>query len=154
MRDILGFWIGESESAKMWLNVFNDIKSRGVEDVLIFCSDNLKGISEAITLTYPKIKIQKCIVHQIRNSTKYVRYYHLKEFTSDMKKIYTPANLDLALESLDNFSNKWNDLYGYAVKSWENNMDELTTFFEFPVELRKLIYTTNIIESFNRKIRK
>ena len=154
IKDILGFWISESESAKHWMNVFNDLKSRGVLEILICCSDNLTGISEAIRAVFPKIDIQKCIVHQIRNSTKFVRYDHLKEFCHDMKKIYSAPNLDVALLALDEFENKWNSKYNYAIKSWRSNINELTTFFKYPVEIRKLIYTTNTIENLNRNIRK
>ncbi|MDE6472830.1 MAG: IS256 family transposase [Ureaplasma sp.] len=154
IKDVLGFWISESESAKYWMNVFNDLKSRGVQEILIVCSDNLTGISEAIKAVFPKTDIQKCIVHQIRNSTKFVRYDHLKEFCSDMKKIYSAPNLDVALNELDIFENKWNSKYSYAIKSWRNNIDELTTFFKYPFEIRKIIYTTNTIENLNRNIRK
>lgn len=153
-KDILGFWIGESESAKQWLNIFNELKSRGLKDVLIACSDNLKGISEAFRSAFPNTHIQKCIIHQIRNSIKHVRYDHLKEFTSDMKDIYQAASLDIALANLEKFDDKWSGKYGTSVKSWKNNIEELTTFFDYPMELRKVIYTTNIIENLNRNIRK
>lgn len=153
-KDVLGYWIGESETSKYWLSVLNDIKLRGVEEILIISCDNLKGISEAISAVFPKTKIQKCIVHQIRNSTKFVRYDHLKEFTSDMKLIYKAINIQDAEQELTKFEEKWNKDYGYAVKSWRQNFEELTTFFEFPLEIRTLIYTTNPIENLNRNIRK
>lgn len=153
-KEVLHFSIAESESAKQWLAIFNQLKEKGLNDVLIFCCDNLTGISDAIKSTFPNAMIQKCIIHQIRNSTKFVKYNDLKEFTSDMKKIYQASSLDLALVALEEFTNKWSDKYNYAVKSWNKNIDELTTFFNFPKELRKLIYTTNAIENLNRNIRK
>lgn len=154
IKEVLGFWISESESAKYWMSVFNDLKSRGVQQILIICCDNLTGISEAIKAVFPSTDIQKCVVHQVRNSTKFVRYDHLKEFCGDMKKIYSAPNLDVALEQLNEFENKWNSKYSYAISSWRNNINELTTFFKYPFEIRKLIYTTNTIENLNRNIRK
>lgn len=153
-RDVLGFWIAESESSKQWLSIFNDLKARGLKDVLIACSDNLRGISEAFKLAFPNTDIQKCVVHQIRNSIKHVRYDHVKEFTKDMKEIYKAPNIDIALNNLQSFDDKWGSKYGYAIKSWKDNIEELTTFFNYPFELRRLIYTTNVIENLNRNIRK
>ena len=153
-KEVLHFHIGESESAKQWLTIFNQLKEKGLNDVLIFCCDNLTGISEAIKSAFPNAMIQKCIIHQIRNSTKFVKYNDLKEFSKDIKKIYQASSLDLAFIALEEFTNKWNDKYSYAIKSWNQNIDELTTFFNFPKELRKLIYTTNAIENLNRNIRK
>ncbi|WP_267871840.1 IS256 family transposase [Malacoplasma penetrans] len=154
IKEILGFWIGETESAKQWLSIFNDLKSRGVKKVFISCSDNLTGISDAFKSAFPETYIQKCIVHQVRNSTKFVRYDHLKEFTADMKKIYQAPNFDVSMKALKIFTEKWSSKYGYATKSWNNNIEELTTFFQFPAEIRRLIYTTNLIENVNRNIRK
>ncbi len=154
LKDVLGFWIGGSESAKYWLSVFNDMKSRGMEDVLICSSDNLKGISEVLLAAFPNVRIQKCIVHQIRNSMKHIRYDDAKEFANDLKSIYRAANLNLAEQALDNLDKKWGHKYAYAIKSWRSNFSELVTFFEFPTEIRRLIYTTNIIENLNRNIRK
>lgn len=136
------------------MSVFNELKTRGLKNILVVCSDNLKEISDAIKAIYLKIDIQKCVVHQIRNSTKFVRYDHLKEFTKDMKLIYSSPNLELGLKALDEFENKWNSKYSYAIKSWRNNINELTTFYKYPFEIRKIIYTTNIIENLNCNIRK
>lgn len=130
------------------------MKSRGFKNILISSSDNLPGISEAISSAFPKTKIQKCVVHQIRNSTKFVRHDHKKEFTRDMKKIYQANNINEAEKALEIFEDKWSKSYGYATKSWRKNFDKLTTFFEFPFEIRSLIYTTNPIENLNRNIRK
>ena len=153
-KEVLHFSIAESESAKHWLTIFNQLKEKGLKDVLIFCCDNLSGISEAIKSAFPESMIQKCIIHQIRNSTKFVKYTDLKEFTLDMKKIYQASSIELALDALEEFNKKWANKYNYAIKSWNQNIDELTTFFNFPKELRKLIYTTNSIENLNRNIRK
>lgn len=153
-KDVLGFWIGESETSKYWLSVLDDIKQRGVENILIMASDNLPGISEAISAAFPKTKIQKCVVHQIRNSMKFVRHDEKKEFVNDMKKIYQAPNIKVAESALESFEDKWSKKYGYATRSWRKNFDELVTFFEFPSEIRSLIYTTNPIENLNRNIRK
>lgn len=153
-KEILGFWVSESESAKQWLNIFNELKTRGVKEILLACCDNLKGLSEAFKASFPDVKIQKCVIHQIRNSLRYVSPSDSNEFTSDMKKIYKSTSYDNALKALDDFDKKWSDKYSYAIKSWRNNFEELTTFFEFPNEIRKMIYTTNVIENLNRNIRK
>ncbi|WWV63639.1 IS256 family transposase [Mycoplasmopsis felis] len=153
-KDVLGFWIGESESAKYWMQVLNDLKLRGVQEIFIISSDNLTGISNAIKAVFPKTQIQKCVVHQIRNSVKFVNYKDLKEFAKDMKNIYQANNIDEATRFLQIFEDKWKDKYMYAIKSWRDNFEELVTFFNFPKEIRKLIYTTNIIENLNRNIRK
>ncbi|WXA50349.1 IS256 family transposase [Mycoplasmopsis felis] len=153
-KDVLGFWIGESESAKYWMQVLNDLKLRGVQEIFIISSDNLTGISNAIKAVFPKTQIQKCVVHQIRNSVKFVNYKDLKEFAKDMKNIYQVNNIDEATRFLQIFEDKWKDKYMYAIKSWRDNFEELVTFFNFPKEIRKLIYTTNIIENLNRNIRK
>jgi putative transposase len=153
-KDVLGIWIGENESAKFWLSVLNDLKHRGVQDILITCTDNLKGFSEAIKACFPKTDIQKCIVHQIRNSIKYVSYKDVKKVTSALKPIYTAVNEEAALQAFYEFEAEWGSKYPLVVQSWQNNWDELATFFRYPAELRKLIYTTNIIESFHRQLRK
>ena len=153
-KDVLGMWIGESESAKFWLNILNELKNRGVKDILITSVDNLSGFSEAISACFPKTQIQKCIVHQIRNSTRYVSYQDLKKFTTDLKPIYKAISEEKALEELDRFEEKWGKKYPLAIKSWRYNWTELATFFRYPAEIRKIIYTTNIIESYHRQLRK
>ena len=153
LKEIIGFWISESESAKQWLTIFKEIKLRGVNDVLLVCSDNLKGISEAIQAVFSSARIQKCVIHQIRNSLKYVSPTDKQRFTADMKNIYKSNSFQEAKLALHEFAKKWSSKYKYAVESWERNFDELTTFFDFPLEIRKLIYTTNTIENVNRNIR-
>ena len=153
-KDVLGIWIGENESAKFWLNVLNELRNRGVKDILIMSVDNLAGISEAITACFPETEIQKCIVHQVRNSTKFVVYKDLKRFTADLKTIYNASNEAEGLRMLDAFDEKWGKKYPFAIKSWRNNWSEISTFYRFPKEIRKLIYTTNVIESYNRQMRK
>ena len=153
-KEVLGIWIGENESAKFWLNVLNELKNRGVKDILILSVDNLSGISEAIRASFPHTQIQKCIVHQIRNSAKYVSYKDLKQFTADLKPVYKAVSEEAGLAALDDFDEKWGGRYPLAVKSWRNNWSEVSTFFRYPVEIRKLIYTTNMIESFHRQLRK
>lgn len=154
MKDVLGIWIGENESAKFWLQITNELKNRGVQDVLIACVDGLKGFDQAITATFHKTEVQRCIVHQIRYCCKFVSYKDRKVFCQDMKEIYTAPGEESALEALIKFSEKWNKKYPYAIKSWEDNWLNLSTFFKFPEELRRLIYTTNPIESLNSSIRK
>jgi len=153
-KDVLGIWIGESESAKFWLGVLNDLKSRGIKDILISCVDNLSGFSEAIEAVYPLTDVQKCVVHQIRNSLKHVSYKELKAVVAALKPIYTAVNESAAALAMDAFEEQWGKKYPYAVKSWRTNWTELTAFFQYPEELRKVIYTTNIIESYNRQLRK
>ena len=154
IKEVLGIWLTRTESAQEWLNIFNELKMRGVKDILLACSDNLAGISKAFKAVYPDVLIQKCIVHQVRNATKYVSFKDLKAFTADMKGIYKAANIEGAKEAFEAFKMIWNDKYGYAIKSWENNWDELVSFYELPFELRKLIYTKNVIENLNKSIRK
>ena len=153
-KEVLGFWIGENESSKFWLNILNEIGNRGVEDILIISVDNLKGFSEAIKGKYPNSEIQKCIVHQIRNSIKYVASKDMKEFTKDLKTIYKAITLEQAADNLLHLEEKWGKKYRAAIKSWQDNWEELTTYFKYPEEIRRLIYTTNSIESFNRQLRK
>ncbi|WP_462412319.1 IS256 family transposase [Neobacillus sp. Marseille-QA0830] len=153
-KEILGIWVGANESSKFWLGVLNDLKTRGVKTVNLFCVDGLSGLKEAIQAVYPFAGIQRCIIHQIRSSTKYVSYKHLKEFVADLKKIYSSINEESALERLIEFKDKWGKEYPSAVRSWEENWDILATFFAYPQEIRKIIYTTNIIEGLHRQFRK
>jgi len=153
-KEIIGYWTCENESAKFWLNVLNDLKSRGVKDVLIFCVDGLKGFPEAIKATFPQSDIQRCIVHQIRSSTKYVNYKDRKTVCADLKGIYQASTEDEALHNLEVFQQKWNAKYPYISQSWLNNWDTLSTYFKYPNEIRRLIYTTNTIESINSIFRK
>ena len=153
-KDVLGMWIGENESAKFWLGVLNDLKNRGVEDILIICVDNLNGFTQAIEACYPKTEVQKCIVHQIRNSIRFVSYKDLKKVTTDLKPIYKAVNEAAALVELDLFEKSWGDKYPHIIKSWRDNWHELSTFFKYSPAIRKLIYTTNMIESYNRQLRK
>jgi len=153
-KDILGIWIGENETSKFWLGVMNDLKNRGVEDILLFCVDGLTGLKEAINAAYPKSEIQRCIIHQLRNSFKYVAYKDLKEFSKDFKNVYNAINEEVAMEKLEQIKEKWGKSYPYAIRSWENNWDVLSTFYRFPEEIRKIIYTTNIIEGLHRQYRK
>lgn len=153
-KDILGIWVGESESSKFWMSVLNDLKTRGVKDVFLCCVDGLKGFAEAIAAVYPKAQVQRCIVHQIRASCKYISYKHIKEFTKDLKSIYTAVNEEHALSGFLQLKDKWGKLYPSAIKSWEDNWDNLITFFAYPVEIRKIIYTTNSIEGLHRQFRK
>ncbi|NLY73821.1 MAG: IS256 family transposase [Firmicutes bacterium] len=153
-KDVLGIWLGATESSKYWLSVLNGLKNRGVEDILIASIDGLSGFVDAIDVAYPKTEVQRCIVHQIRNSTRYVSYKDLKAFTADLKPIYKAADESLGLMALDEFEAKWGQKYPLAVKSWRTNWSELATFFKYPPEIRKLIYTTNAIENFNRQLRK
>jgi len=154
LKEVLGIWVGEAESSKFWMKVLVDLKNRGVKDILISSVDGLKGFQEAIESVFPKTEIQKCVVHQIRNSTKFVSYKDRKEFCKDMKMIYTAANEEAGLVALDKFEKKWDSKYSYAIKSWRDNWKCLATFFKYPKEIRRIIYTTNIIENLNRKIRK
>jgi transposase-like protein len=153
-KEVLSLNIGEAESSKYWVTVMNDLKARGVQDALIFCTDNLNGLDNAISACFPKADHQKCIVHQIRNSVKHVSYKDLKEICADLKAIYTAPTAELGKANLEDFAEKWDEKYGYISKSWKKNWDELSTFWKYPAEIRRLIYTTNPIESFNRTIRK
>lgn len=153
-KEVLGLWVGKAESAAFWMSVLTDIKARGVEDILITCTDNLNGFTETIRTVFPEAATQVCVVHQIRNSCRYVTYKDLKEFTKDLKTIYGAVNKDAAALALDTFEQKWGKKYQYAVRSWRTNWDDLTTFFDYPMEIRKIIYTTNLIENLNGKIRK
>lgn len=153
-KDLLGFWIGAHESAKFWLGVLTDLRHRGVEDMLIACTDNLTGFSEAIQASFPQTAIQKCVVHQIRTSLKYVSYKDLKAVTAALRPVYTAPNEEAALAALARFEEQWGKQYPWCVKSWRANWAEIATCFAYPPEIRKLIYTTNMIESFHRQLRK
>ena len=152
-KDILGVWIGEHESSKFWLNVLNDLKSRGVLDVYLFCTDGLCGMMQAIQAVYPQSRLQRCIVHQIRSSTRFVSWKDIKKVVADLKKIYTAVTLEEAENALLQFGETWRKQYPSCVKSWEENWEVLSTFYEYPPEVRKIIYTTNIIEGLNRQFR-
>jgi transposase-like protein len=154
IKEVLGLWIHKNESASFWMSVLTDLKARGVEDILIACTDNLKGFTQAINAVFPLAVTQLCIVHQIRNSCKFVGWKERKEFCHELKKVYTSSNRDVAWEELQKFKLKWGEKYKYAITSWEENWDNLANYFEYPLELRKIIYTTNTIENLNRGIRK
>lgn len=153
-KDILGLWISENESASFWTTVCNELKNRGVQDVLIACHDNLKELSTAVNTVFPKTEQQLCIIHQVRNSTKYVSYKDLKAVTADLKLVYGSPSTDDAEYRLEEFRDKWNKKYPQIMKSWDENWAELSTFFKYPDEMRKLIYTTNAVEGFHRMLRK
>jgi transposase-like protein len=153
-KEVLGMWISETESASFWLNVLTDIKSRGVKDILIASTDNLAGIRQAIKSAFPNTITQLCVVHQIRNSCKYVVWKDRKQFIADLKLVYGAINREMAYGALDDFAKKWGSKYAYALKSWRDNWDELTAYFDYPQEIRKIMYTTNAIESLNSSIRK
>ncbi len=153
-KDVLGMWVGENESAKYWATVLNSLRNRGVEDVFIACTDNLSGFSNAIEAVFPKADIQNCIIHQLRNSSKYVSYKDLKALMADLKEVYAAVDEPSAEEALDRFAEKWDKKYPKISASWRENWANLSTYFKFPEELRRLIYTTNAIEGFNRQLRK
>lgn len=154
LKEVLGMWISETESASFWMNVLTDLKARGVEDILIACTDNLAGIKQAINAVFPNTVSQLCVVHQIRNSARYVAWKERKKFMADLRLVYGAINKDVAYDALDDFAEKWGSKYGYAIKSWRENWDQLTSYFDYPMEIRKIIYTTNTIESLNSSIRK
>lgn len=153
-RDILGMYIGENESAKFWLSVLNGLKNRGVEDILIVCVDGLSGFPQAIEAVYPQAEIQHCIIHQIRNTTKFVSYKDIKELMGDLKRVYTAVTEEVALNELEVFNDKWGKKYPKIHRSWSDHWATLSTYFKYPDAVRKLIYTTNAIEGFNRQLRK
>ena len=153
-KDVLGMWVGENESAKFWATVLNSLKNRGVEDIFIACTDNLTGFSAAIEAVYPKTEIQNCIIHQLRNSSKYVSYKDLKALMADLKAVYAAVDEPAALDALDTFAEHWDKKYPKISQSWRNNWANLSTYFKFPQALRRLIYPTNTIEGFNRQLRK
>jgi transposase-like protein len=153
-KEVLGIWIGENESASFWLGVCNDLKSRGVEDILIACKDGLTGFTEAINTVFPYTEIQLCIIHQIRNSLKYVSYKEQKVLMADLKKVYQALTIEEAEMAFDEFKDKWGKKHPIIIRSWENNRIELTTYFKYPHEIRRMIYTTNAVEGYHRQLRK
>ena len=153
-KEVLGFWIADNEGAKFWMNVLNELKNRGVEDILIACTDGLTGFPDAIRAVYPNTRIQLCIVHMVRNSTKFVSYKDLKAICADLKEIYSSPSDKTGREALEVFGTKWNARYPMIYKSWSTHWEDLNEFFNYPPEIRKAIYTTNAIESLNFQLRK
>ena len=154
LKEVLGMWVGENESAKFWLSVMNGLKNRGLKDILIACVDGLTGFPAAIEAVYPKTEIQQCIIHQIRNTTKFVSYKDIKALMADLKKVYAAIDEQTALSELETFDEKWGNKYPKIAISWRDNWANLSTYFKYPQEVRTLIYTTNAIEGFNRQLRK
>ncbi|ADR18636.1 transposase mutator type [Calditerrivibrio nitroreducens DSM 19672] len=153
-KDLLGMWLTNNEGAKFWLSVVTDLKNRGVEDILIASVDGLRGFSEAINSVFPKTIVQRCIIHQIRYSLKYVGSKCQKEFMSDLKKVYKAPTKSAAEDALEDLSAKWGEKYPMVINSWKTNWAELSTYFEYSEPIRRIIYTTNTVEGFNRQIRK
>ena len=153
-KEVLGMYISESEGANFWLQVLTDLEQRGLKDVLIACTDNLKGFSEAILSVFPKTQIQKCVIHQIRNSLKYVASKDQKEFMKDLKLVYKAINKSIAEDELLNLEEKWGDKYPIVIESWQRNWEELSQYFEYTEPIRRIIYTTNAVEGFHRQVRK
>ena len=153
-KDVIGMWVGENESAKFWLSKLNELKSRGVEDILIACVDGLTGFANAIEAVYPQTQIQQCIIHQIRSSTQFVSYKDIKALIVDLKLVYKASTEENALLNLESFDEKWGKKYPKIAISWKNNWPRLSTYFKYPQEIRTLIYTTNTIEGYNRQLRK
>jgi len=153
-KDLLGMYVSESEGANFWLSVLSDLRNRGVADILIACIDNLNGFSEAIESIFPKVEVQSCLVHQIRNSLKYVASKDQKPFMADLKEVYRAATKDLAEQQLDALDKKWGKKYPLVINSWRNNWPKLSTYFKYDPAIRKMIYTTNTIEGFHRQVRK
>jgi transposase-like protein len=153
-KEILGFWISARESSGFWLGVLNDLKSRGIRDVFIFSVGGLRGLEEAIRASYPDSDIQRCVIHQIRNSLRYVSWKEKKELSKDLKEVYKASTIEEASGAMEGFEEKWGDKYPHIIKSWRENWESLMTYFRYPVEIRKLVYTTNLIESVNSKFRK
>ena len=153
-KEVLGMYISENEGANFWLQVLTDLNNRGLQDILIACTDNLKGFSEAILSVFPKTQIQKCVVHQIRNSLKYVASKDQKEFLKDLKLVYRAVNKSVAEDELTKLSEKWEAKYPVVIESWYRNWEELTAYFEYTEPIRRIIYTTNAVEGFHRQVRK
>ena len=153
-KEILSITVGANESSKFWLGMLNDLKNRGVKDVLFFCVDGLSGFKEAIQAVFPGAQIQRCIIHMLRNSFKYVNYKDLKKFSSDFKAVYHASNEAVALSELENIKGTWGKKYPYAIRNWENNWEDTNPFFQFSDDIRRIMYTTNIIEGLNRQFRK
>lgn len=153
-KEVLGAYVSESEGARFWLSVLTDLNNRGVKDILIACIDNLSGFEEAIATIFPKTEVQSCIVHQVRNTHKYIAAKDSREAIADIKKVYQASNRELGESALDDFENKWGSKYPVVVKSWRSNWEKLATFFGYPEGIRRIIYTTNTIEGYHRQIRK
>ena len=153
-KEVLGMWLSKNESAAYWMTVLTDMKARGLEDILISATDNLNGFTQTIRSVFPQAATQICVVHQIRNSCRYVVWKDKKQFTSDLREVYAAPTRQAAAAALDALEGKWASKYAYAIKSWRDNWEELTVFFDFPIEIRQIIYTTNLIENLNGKIRK
>ena len=153
-KDILGLWMSENEGAKFWLGNLTELKNRGMQDILIACTDNLTGMSDAISAVYPKTEHQLCIVHQIRNSLKYVSYKDRKKLAADLKPVYTATTEEEAHLALESFDTKWSKQYPQIAKSWYAHWDNLMIFLQYPEEIRKVIYTTNAVESVNSQLRR
>jgi putative transposase len=153
-KEVLGLYLGQHESATFWLQVLSDLSQRGIEDILIASIDNLNGFAEAIENIFPKTEVQLCVIHQIRNSMKYIPWKHFKEFMKDLKKVYQAATIELAEHQLDELDKKWGEKYPVVIKSWRTNWARLTQYFKYPEAIRKLIYTTNTVEGYHRMVRK
>ncbi len=152
-KDVLGIYVSENEGAKFWLQVLTQLQQRGVEDILIACIDNLKGFADAIETIFPKTEVQLCVVHQIRNSMKYVGTKHQKEFMRDLKPVYQAPDESSARSKLEGLKEKWGKMYPVVIESWENNWDRLSRYFQYPAAIRRIIYTTNMVEGFHRQLR-
>lgn len=153
-KDLLGLWVAETEGANFWHGVVTELRNRGVEEILIACVDGLKGFPDAISSVFPKVEVQQCVIHLIRNTLKYIAYKDSTEFMSDLKKVYKAPTEESALQELDLVEEKWGKKYPLALKSWRNNWSNISVFFKYPEEIRKIIYTTNIVESVHRQFRK
>lgn len=153
-KDVLGMYVGENESTKFWLSIMNGLKNRGVKDILIACVDGLTGFPQAIEAVFLKTEVQHCIIHQICNSTRFVSYKDIKVLLADLKRVYAAPKEEAALSALEDFGNKWDGKYPKISKSWNDNWITLSTYFKYPEPVRRLIYTTNAIEGFNRQLRK
>ncbi len=153
-KELPGMWLGESEGAKFWLKIFNELLTRGLKDCFIACVDGLKGLPEAIENVYPRTPVQLCIVHQVHNSLKYMSWKDRKAVAADLKEIYTAATVDAAALNLEQFAHKWGERYAAIAPGWERNWERLTPFFDYPPAIRKVVYTTNAIESLNYSLRK
>ena len=153
-KEILSITVGANETSKFWLGMLNDLKNRGIKDVLFFCVDGLPGFKEAIQAVFPSAQVQRCVIHMLRNSFKYINYSYLKKFSADFKNVYNAPNESIALDELEIVREKWGKKYPYAINNWENNWEDVNSFFQFPNEIRRIMYTTNIIEGLNRQYRK
>lgn len=154
LKDLLGIWIGENEGATFWLNILTELRNRGIEDILICSVDGLKGFPDAIRSIFPKTEVQLCVIHQIRNSLHYISYKHQKEFMKDLKLVYKASTEEAGRFELDNLEEKWGKKYPLVIKSWKNNWPELSVYFKYPEEIRRIIYTTNSVEALHRQFRK